>query len=365
MTIAHLKGEVFQVSQKCFNFIFALKFDVEYYLCIYISLKLIKFLVFMKLSCIVFHDTWLYIQYLTACVTGHQVKSEQERADRTELLQELLEVRNDVASTKEELNSYRQHNEKLQEELQVREVSISKLKEELQGLRKNVDTTKEELDSYREHNEKLKDELHVRELSISKLNEELQEVQTALMKTAESGPPYPSSSPSPSPSPQPQSSASSSSTTQPKRKGARQPAGKGSSAKDKPSLSKKNSSSSSQSSNRSHSSRLNSISEPQHVAVKDSFTQTEPLQMSDLSPGNKSATKEEMEEVIGEFQEKIVQMQELHAAEILDMEARHISESENLRRDTHALEDECKALKAIIDKLRSTEVRAGNKKEGV
>ncbi|XP_039977214.1 A-kinase anchor protein 9 isoform X2 [Xiphias gladius] len=284
-----------------------------------------------------------------------QVKSEQERADRTELLQELLEVRNDVASTKEELNSYRQHNEKLQEELQVREVSISKLKEELQGLRKNVDTTKEELDSYREHNEKLKDELHVRELSISKLKEELQEVQTALMKTAESGPPYPSSSPSPSPSPQPQSSASSSSTTQPKRKGARQPAGKGSSAKDKPSLSKKNSSSSSQSSNRSHSSRLNSSSEPQHVAVKDSFTQTEPLQMSDLSPGNKSATKEEMEEVIGEFQEKIVQMQELHAAEILDMEARHISESENLRRDTHALEDECKALKAIIDKLRSTE----------
>uniref|UniRef100_A0A3Q4HQP7 A kinase (PRKA) anchor protein 9 n=1 Tax=Neolamprologus brichardi TaxID=32507 RepID=A0A3Q4HQP7_NEOBR len=84
----------------------------------------------------------------------------------------------------------------------------------------------------------------------------------------------------------------------------------------------------------------------------DSFTQTEPLQMSDLSQENKSATKEEMEEVIGEYEEKIVQMQELHAAEILDMEARHISESENLRRDTQALEDECKALKAIIEKLR-------------
>lgn len=77
--------------------------------------------------------------------------------------------------------------------------------------------------------------------------------------------------------------------------------------------------------------------------------------MSDLSPDSKSAAKEEMEEVIGEFQEKIVQMQELHAAEILDMEARHISESENLRRDTQALEDECKALKAVIDKLRSAE----------
>uniref|UniRef100_A0A3Q3CDE7 A kinase (PRKA) anchor protein 9 n=1 Tax=Haplochromis burtoni TaxID=8153 RepID=A0A3Q3CDE7_HAPBU len=91
----------------------------------------------------------------------------------------------------------------------------------------------------------------------------------------------------------------------------------------------------------------------QHATVTDSFTQTEPLQMSDLGQENKSATKEEMEEVIGEYEEKIVQMQELHAAEILDMEARHISESENLRRDTQALEDECKALKAVIEKLRA------------
>uniref|UniRef100_A0A8C5APF0 Pericentrin/AKAP-450 centrosomal targeting domain-containing protein n=1 Tax=Gadus morhua TaxID=8049 RepID=A0A8C5APF0_GADMO len=64
-------------------------------------------------------------------------------------------------------------------------------------------------------------------------------------------------------------------------------------------------------------------------------------------------------EVIGEFQEKIVQMQELHAAEILDMEARHIAESEGLRLDTLALENECKALKAVVDKLRSGEVRGG------
>uniref|UniRef100_A0A3Q3M890 A kinase (PRKA) anchor protein 9 n=1 Tax=Mastacembelus armatus TaxID=205130 RepID=A0A3Q3M890_9TELE len=200
-----------------------------------------------------------------------KVKAEEDRTDMTELLQELQEVRNAAASTKEELSSCRQHNEKLQEDLKVREVSISKLKEELQEVINIEDTTKEELSRYRLHNEKLQHEL--------------------------------------------------------------------------------------QSSNRSHSSRLNSSSEQQHVAVTDSFTQTEPLQLSDLSPEAKSATKEEMEEVIGEFQEKIVQMQELHAAEILDMEARHISESENLRRDTQALEDECKALKAIIDKLRCTEVR--------
>ncbi|XP_049891352.1 A-kinase anchor protein 9 isoform X3 [Epinephelus moara] len=282
-----------------------------------------------------------------------KVQADEDQANMSELLQELQQVKNDSASTKDELNSYRQRNEKLQEDVQVREVSISKLKEELQGMRTNVDTTKEELNSYRQHNEKLQNELHVREVSISKLKEELQEVRTALMKTADSGPPSPS--PSPSPSPQPVSSASSSSTTQPKRKGGKQPAGKGSSAKDKPSLSRKNSATSSQSSNKSHSARLNSSSEQQHVAVTHSFTQTEPLQMSNLSQESESASKEEMEEVIGEFQDKIVQMQELHAAEILDMEARHITESESLRRDTQALEDECKALKAVIDKLRSTE----------
>ncbi|KAL3043728.1 hypothetical protein OYC64_003565 [Pagothenia borchgrevinki] len=289
-----------------------------------------------------------------------EVQADEERATMTELLQE---VRDDAASTKEELSRYRQRNDNLQEEIQAREVSFSKLKEELQGLRTNVDTTKEELSRYRQHNERLQEELQVREVSISKLKQELQEARTALMKAAVSGAPSTSPSPSPSPSPQPASAASSSSTTQPKRKGGKQPAGRGSSAKEKTSLSRKNSAPSSQHpSNKSHSARLNSSSEQQHAAVTHSSTQTEPLQMSDLGPDIESATKEEMEEVIEDFQEKIGQMQELHAAEILDMEARHISESEGLRRDTQALEDECKVLKAVIDKLRSREVSAGNNK---
>lgn len=291
--------------------------------------------------------------YFTTCSIVLQVKADEDRANMADLLKELQEVRNDANSSKEELNSYRQNNEKLQEDIQVREVSISKLKEELQEVKKNVGTTKEELNGFRQHNEKLQEELHVRELSISKLKEELQEVRAALMKTADSSPLSPS--PSPSPSPQPVSSTS---TAQPKRKGGKQPAGKGSSAKDKPSLARKNSATSSQSSNKSHSTRLNSSSEQQHVAVTDSFTQTEALPTADSK--SPSTNKEEMEEVIGEFQEKIVQMQELHAAEILDMEARHISESDTLRRETQALEDECKALKAVIEKLRLTEVRTAN-----
>ncbi|XP_061598345.1 A-kinase anchor protein 9 isoform X3 [Cololabis saira] len=283
-----------------------------------------------------------------------QVKASEDGSGKTELIQELDQIKSRATSTKEELRSYQELNEKLQEDLKVSDVSVSKLKEELQEMKSNVDTTKEELGRYRQHNEKLLEELHVREVSISKLKEQLQEVQAALMKTAELVPSSPSPSPSLTPSPQPPSSASS--TAQPKRKGGKQPAAKGSSAKDKPSLSRKSSAPHSQASGKSPSPRPSSSSSAQrHVAVTDSFAQTEPLQMSDLGPESSSATKEEIEDVIGEFQEKIVQMQELHAAEILDMEARHISESESLRRETQALENECKALKAVINKLRSAE----------
>uniref|UniRef100_A0A3B4BAW4 Pericentrin/AKAP-450 centrosomal targeting domain-containing protein n=1 Tax=Periophthalmus magnuspinnatus TaxID=409849 RepID=A0A3B4BAW4_9GOBI len=118
-----------------------------------------------------------------------------------------------------------------------------------------------------------------------------------------------------------------------------------------PSLSRKNSSSS-HSSHKSHSLRSYGSME-QHHAI-DAFTQTENLQISNQGTVESCETKDEMEEVIGNFQEKIEQMQELHAAEILDMESRHIAESENLRRDTQALEDECKALKSVIEKLRSS-----------
>uniref|UniRef100_A0A3Q2Z2C3 A kinase (PRKA) anchor protein 9 n=1 Tax=Hippocampus comes TaxID=109280 RepID=A0A3Q2Z2C3_HIPCM len=75
-------------------------------------------------------------------------------------------------------------------------------------------------------------------------------------------------------------------------------------------------------------------------------------ELAQADASTQTAANEELDEVMGEFREKVVQMQELHAAEILDMEARHISESDALRRDAHDLEDECKALKAIVDKLR-------------
>ncbi|XP_075995305.1 A-kinase anchor protein 9 [Genypterus blacodes] len=281
----------------------------------------------------------------------------KEELGSAKLNEELQEVTKDMENTKEELSNYKENNEKLRNDLQVRDLSISKLKAELQEVKKAVDTTKEEVNSYRQRFEKLEGELQVRELSMSKLKEELQVTRTTAVKTADSA----SRSPAPSPSPQPVSSASSSSNSaaQPKRKGGKQPAGRGGSAKDKSSLSRKNSS---QSSDKSRPPVLQSDfgqqQQQQRVALTDSFTQTEALKMPDPGVHSKSAlaaTKEEVEEVIGEFQEKIVQMQELHAAEILDMEARHITESETLRRDTQALDNECKALKTVIDKLRSAE----------
>uniref|UniRef100_A0A8C6YFI2 A-kinase anchoring protein 9 n=1 Tax=Naja naja TaxID=35670 RepID=A0A8C6YFI2_NAJNA len=69
----------------------------------------------------------------------------------------------------------------------------------------------------------------------------------------------------------------------------------------------------------------------------------------------------EVTELIKEFNEKIEQMQELHAAEIMDMETRHISESEVLKREqfiaVQELTEECNTLKNVIDVLRNKEVR--------
>lgn len=68
---------------------------------------------------------------------------------------------------------------------------------------------------------------------------------------------------------------------------------------------------------------------------------------------------EEVTEIINQFTEKIEQMQELHAAEILDMESRHISETETLKREHYVavqlLSEECRALKAVIQCLKSKE----------
>ncbi|NWV40717.1 AKAP9 protein, partial [Grantiella picta] len=86
------------------------------------------------------------------------------------------------------------------------------------------------------------------------------------------------------------------------------------------------------------------------VLVKNEEIQT------DLQNG---CSSEEIAEIVREFTEKIDQMQELHAAEIMDMETRHISESEALKREkfvaVQVLTEECNTLKEVIETLQTKE----------
>ncbi|XP_051468465.1 A-kinase anchor protein 9 isoform X2 [Apus apus] len=108
--------------------------------------------------------------------------------------------------------------------------------------------------------------------------------------------------------------------------------------------------------------RKSSSSQTDKTVEIDSCIQTSPVLVKnaevqiDLQNG---CSSEEVAEIIREFTEKIDQMQELHAAEIMDMEARHISESEALKREkfvaVQVLTDECNALKEAIETLQAKE----------
>ena len=97
--------------------------------------------------------------------------------------------------------------------------------------------------------------------------------------------------------------------------------------------------------------RVNSSNQTPQILVRNAGIQI------DL---RSECSSEEVTEVINQFTEKIEQMQELHAAEILDMESRHISETETLKRDHYVavqlLTEECGTLKSVIQCLRSKEV---------
>uniref|UniRef100_A0A8C8BHE6 A-kinase anchoring protein 9 n=1 Tax=Otus sunia TaxID=257818 RepID=A0A8C8BHE6_9STRI len=96
---------------------------------------------------------------------------------------------------------------------------------------------------------------------------------------------------------------------------------------------------------------INSCIQTSPVLVKNAEIQI------DLQNG---CSSEEIAEIIREFTEKIDQMQELHAAEIMDMETRHISESEALKRErfvaVQVLTEECNTLKEVIETLQAKEV---------
>ncbi|KAG7458289.1 hypothetical protein MATL_G00236630 [Megalops atlanticus] len=267
----------------------------------------------------------------------------------SEILRDLEEVREEAAATKEELNSYRERSAKLQEELEVRDVSLAQLQDKLQERERTIVQLKEnlqqgsgqagkedptpvseilqDLQKVREEAAATKEELSSCQERSGKLQEELQQVKKALAKSEEEL------------------------SLLTRKKGGKHLGGKqdnaekarGASTKEKPTLAKKNSTSQTE-----WPTGQNRNREAQHTVCADAGVQVNLLQPH-------GHTSEEVMEVIVEYREKIGQMQDLHAAEIMDMETRHISESEALRKDVQTLQDECATLKAVIDKLCTSE----------
>ncbi|XP_075414545.1 A-kinase anchor protein 9 isoform X2 [Tenrec ecaudatus] len=184
---------------------------------------------------------------------------------------------------------------------------------ELETLRAEAAATKEELASYKEKAEKLQEELLVKETNMASLQKELSRVGDQLEEA----------------------------------KVKFSYLEKGDKTKEQESRAYCSLSSASQT---DRTVKVNSSEQTPQIVVKNAGIQI------DLQ---NDCSSEEVAEIIGQFTEKIEQMQELHAAEILDMESRHISETEALKREhfvtVRLLTEECNALKAVTQCLRTKE----------
>ncbi|XP_072185146.1 A-kinase anchor protein 9 isoform X3 [Excalfactoria chinensis] len=202
---------------------------------------------------------------------------------------------------------------------------------ELEKVKEEAAAAKEELSSYREKTEKLQKELSVKEADLVRLQEDLCKVKEKLVQAEEKLANYVRME---------------------------KDMAKPESRKDAEILcdllanesTLTGKSTSSQSSQTDKSVNVSSYIQTSPVPVKNAEIQID-LQSA--------CSSEEIAEIIREFNEKIEQMQELHAAEIMDMETRHISESEALKREkfvaVQVLTDECNSLKEVIESLQAKE----------
>uniref|UniRef100_A0A8B9GJ01 A-kinase anchoring protein 9 n=1 Tax=Amazona collaria TaxID=241587 RepID=A0A8B9GJ01_9PSIT len=213
------------------------------------------------------------------------IKQEEIQKENV-LINELEQLKEEAAAAKEELNSYRERAEKLQQELAVKEASLMHLQEDLCKVKENLVQAEERLASYlRKDKEMAKPE-----------SKKDVEIACDLLDSE----------------PTPIRKSSSSQTDK--------------------------------------AMEINSCIQTLPVLVKNAEIQ------NDLQSG---CSSEEIAEIIREFTDKIDQMQELHAAEIMDMETRHITESEALKREkfvaVQVLTEECNTLKEIIESLQAKE----------
>ncbi|NXM97155.1 AKAP9 protein, partial [Sylvia borin] len=217
----------------------------------------------------------------------------------------------------------------MQEEMQMYQIEAQLMENqkekvlisELEQVKEEAAAAKEELSSYREKAEKLQQELTVKEASLMHLQEDLCKVKENLVQAEERLASY--------------------------------------LRKDKEMVKTENKkdaeiscylSASGSTLTGNSSTQTDKTVEISPVLVKNAEIQI------DLQNG---CSSEEIAEIVREFTEKIDQMQELHAAEIMDMETRHISESEALKREkfvaVQVLTEECNNLKEVIETLQAKE----------
>ncbi|KAM7174738.1 A-kinase anchor protein 9 isoform 1-T1 [Macrochelys suwanniensis] len=209
------------------------------------------------------------------------------------------------------------------------EGSVFIAERELEKIKAESAAAKEELSSYREKSAKLQEELMVRETSMTHLQEELHRIKDNLVEAEKKLADY--------------IRKEEEIAELESRKDVDNPDNVF--TKKDPIFTRKTSSSQTD-----KTMQINSSNQTLQVLVKNAEIQ------NDLQ---NEYSSEEVAEVIREFTEKIDQMQELHAAEIMDMETRHISESEALKREqfvaVQVLSEECNALKEVIETLRAKE----------
>ncbi|XP_045420621.1 A-kinase anchor protein 9 isoform X5 [Lemur catta] len=195
--------------------------------------------------------------------------------------EELEVLKADSVATKEELASYKEKAEKLQEELLVKETNMASLQKDLNQVRDQLTEAEEKLSHFLEKEDKTEVQENRKDCIFEPLPIKV---------------------------------------------------GKSSASQTEGTL------------------KVNSSNQTPQIPVRNSGIQID-LQSE--------CSSEEVAEIISQFTEKIGQMRELHAAEILDMESRHISETETLKREHYVavqlLTEECATLKAVIQCLRTKE----------
>ncbi|XP_026145936.1 A-kinase anchor protein 9-like [Carassius auratus] len=248
------------------------------------------------------------------------------------LSEQLQEVKGQAASTQEELSCYRELRHKLQEEMEVsastRDEDAAQLLQELQEVRGQASSRLQELESSRDQSVRLQELLQEREMSIALLKDQLH-----------------------------RASQESDQSTAELLQELQEVKGQAAATKEQLRSSQERSLKLQEEievRDASIAELKDTVHELQTALAKSSEEPAQPKQKGE-PPGMDRSTRKEQQELMLGYEEKIAQMQELHAAEILDMESRHISESESLRRESQRLEDECGALRDAIHTLQRSQ----------